>query len=109
MVRFKNRRRSQKPVASSRNRFNVAGKLRIVAEGFSNFSDGHAQTVVELDESVFRPEALLQFLTGDNLPVTFHQNFEETAGQVLQFHSLAMARECALAGLKFEWAETIKK
>jgi hypothetical protein len=108
-ARFNAGHGSEKAISAAWNRLDIAGRVGIVAERFPHLTDRYSQAVVELDEGVACPEMLPDFIARDNFPVTLNQHHQQTIRQVLQFNAVTVSRKNALAGIKFEWAETIER
>jgi hypothetical protein len=78
---------TDEPIPPPRQRLDKARTLGRVAQHFANLVNGGIQVVIDVDESV-RPETLLQFLPGHDLPGALQQDGENLKGLAseLQFH-----------------------
>jgi hypothetical protein len=90
-----------KTIAAAWERFDVAGIVRGIAERFTEAHDGGIQAVVEINESVTGPEALLQFLASDHFAAMFEKDGENLAGLFLKFYPNAMFAQFAGAEVEF--------
>jgi hypothetical protein len=88
-----NRDRGHEPVSAPRKGFNVTRRVGIIVKRIPNFSDGYAQAVIELNKRVFRPEALPDFLPGDDLSGPLYEHYEQSIRKVLDLHAGAIPRE----------------
>src|SRR5271165_1022335 len=72
--------RTDVPVSPARKRFDVARRLRRLAQHFANPRNCVVQAVVKIDERISGPESGLELLASDNLSRTFQQDFEHSEG-----------------------------
>jgi hypothetical protein len=77
----------EEAVAAPGNRFHKAGTLGGVAEGLTDFVDRFVEPVVEIHESVRRPEMLLKFLASYDLAGVLQQHPEDSKGLFLEANS----------------------
>src|SRR5579863_532079 len=96
-----------KAVSAARDRFDVARDVGIIAERVPHLANSYTQAVVELDKGVLRPKALPYLFPGDDLSTPFHEHDQQTVGKLLHLHRVAIAREAALAWVKFERTEAV--
>jgi hypothetical protein len=99
--------RGHEAASAPRKGFNVTRRLGVVVKRVSHFPDSHAKAVIKLDEGVFRPQALPDFLAGDNLPRPLEEHHEESIGEILDSHPAPIAREAALLRVQFERTKTV--
>lgn len=76
--------RGHESVAVSGKGFNVEGIIGIVTERLSQSLHRRIETVVEIYECVRRPEAALEFGTGNNLPWMFEKQSKNLQRLILQ-------------------------
>lgn len=81
--------------------------LGIIFQRVSDFPDGYAQAVIELNERVFRPQTSPDFLASDDLPGPLQEHYEQSIGKVLDLHAVAIPRKRLLIGVQFERTEAI--
>src|ERR1700756_720910 len=74
----------EETVAAPSNGFHKAGTLGGVAEGLTDFVDRFVDPVIEIHESVCRPECFLKFLAGYDLPEVLKQHRQDLEGLCLK-------------------------
>jgi len=62
--------------------------------------------MIEIDESIFRPQHLSQLLAGDGLPGPLQQNSEDLKGLALQLELKTLLTQLARLQVKLESPET---
>jgi hypothetical protein len=67
-------------------------RLGIVAERLAHLADGHPKAVIKLNEGVFRPQTLPDFLPGDDFPGPLHQHQQQSIRQILESDADAVPR-----------------
>jgi hypothetical protein len=65
---------SEKTIAAFRNRLDVTRSSGAVAKSFAKALHRIVDALIEFDESVGRPEALLEFFSGNELAGFFEEN-----------------------------------
>src|SRR5215469_14084965 len=76
--------RPDEPVAPPIKSLNKAGILGIVAQGLAKLLDCTVQAEIEINKSVLRPQALLQFFAGDDLPRSLQQHGKDLQRLILE-------------------------
>jgi hypothetical protein len=84
---------SDKPVATAGNGFDEPGIVGVVTEGLSQFRDCSAEALTKLNESIFRPEVLLDGLAADDLSGIFKKQKKKLKGLILQLDSMSVPEE----------------
>ena len=64
------------------------------------------ETVLEIDERIFRPEMLADFLASDQFARMFQQKREDGDGLALELNLRAVLRQFARLAVEFERSET---
>src|SRR4029077_7192025 len=64
---------SQESIPSRRQSFDETGIVGVGSQGVAHPGNGLVETTVEIDCSACRPEALLQFLVGEDFARTFDE------------------------------------
>jgi hypothetical protein len=77
-----------------------------IAEGFPYFIDRGIQAVIEVDEGVGGPEALLDLFAGDDFSGSFEEQGEDLEGLSLEAELDAALPQFARAEIEFENSET---
>jgi hypothetical protein len=94
---------SDEAVAAAGEGFDEARIVSRVSEGFADLVDGGAEGVVEVDDGVFAPEALLEFFAGDDLSGAFEEGGEDFEGLGLELDAEAGFPD--FAGLEIDLVE----
>jgi hypothetical protein len=84
-------------VTATRDSFHEAGTLGGVAQGLTYFADCFVQAVVEVHESVRRPEFFLKFLASCDLAGVCEQHRQDLEGLFLKADSHAVLAQFASA------------
>ena len=95
-----------KTITTASQGFNEARIVGGVAEGLSDFVDGRAEGVLEVDDRVFAPDTELKIFPGDDLAGVLEEHREHLEGLALNFDSLASLPQ--LSGLQISLKETEK-
>jgi|SRR5215470_8192557 len=96
----------EEAVTTASNGFDKAGTLSGVAEGLTDFVNSFVEAVVEIDESVCRPEFFLKFLARYYLPWVLKQHRQDLEGLFLKANSQSVFAQFACAKIEFENAKT---
>ena len=86
---------SDEAVAAFGESFDETGVVGFVGEGVAEFVDGGVEAVLEIDEGVFGPEALLELLACDDEAGVFEKDGEDLEGAILDFEADAGFAEFA--------------
>jgi hypothetical protein len=98
--------RSDEAVTALGKSFDEAGVVGFVGEGVAELVDGGVQAMLEIDEGVFGPEALLELLAGDDEAGVFQENGEDLEWAILEFETDPGFAELAGEQIRFVGAET---
>ena len=93
-------------VAATSDSFHEAGTLGGVAQGLTYFADCFVEAVVEVHESVSRPEFFLKFLASCDLARVCKQHRQDLEGLFLKADSQAVLAQFAGTKIQFEHAKT---
>jgi hypothetical protein len=96
----------EETVAAPSNGFHKAGTLGGVAECLTDFTDSFVEPVVEIHESVSRPELFLKFLAGYDLTGVLKKHRQNLEGLLLKANSEAEFAQFAGAKIQLENPET---
>jgi hypothetical protein len=86
--------RPDEAITPSRQRFDVARRVRLVAQRQAQFAHGHVQTIVEIHHAL-GPEHLHQTIARDHLSRIAQQLDQDAQGLLGESLHLAIAREFA--------------
>ena len=86
---------------------NEAGIFGVVFERLADFADGGVDAVLGIDEDILAPDAVDDFLTGDDGSILFHQKQEQFHGDALQFQDAAFAAEFEARGVELKIAKLV--
>ena len=81
---------SQEAISATRNGFDVTRIVSFVGKGVAKFADRGVQASLEIDESVFGPQVLLQFRSGDDLALALREQDENTQRLFLKANARAV-------------------
>jgi hypothetical protein len=98
--------RCDKPVTAPCQSFNVSRSLSRIAQRIPETPDGAVEALVELDKSVGWPDAVLEFIAGDDPTRLFEQNAEDLEGLVLESDTRAVFAELTRLPIQLKGAET---
>ncbi len=97
--------RRNQPIAAARQGFDESRSLGRVSKRFAQPLHRRVHSVLEVDECVVLPEALTQFLAGDQLTGSRHQALEHLEGLLLEPHTHAGLSQLADAEVQLERAK----
>lgn len=80
-------------------------RFRFVAESLPEFLDRSVETLFEVDERVFWPQAFVQFFASYKFAGMFEKNAEDLNGLGLEFETDTVAEKFAGVKIDFEWPE----
>ncbi len=78
------RYRGNEAIASPRDSFDEDGMVGVISQRIAEFLQRAVQAEIEIDESVSRPEPLLQFLTRNHFAGMFQQGLKYLKGLLLE-------------------------
>ena len=82
--------RSQEAISATWNGFDIARIVSSIGKRVAKFADRGIQASLEIDESIFGPEMVLQFGSGDDLALSFGEQDEDTQGLFLEADARAV-------------------
>jgi hypothetical protein len=94
-----------KTVSLFRERLDVTRGVGVVVERLAQFFDGGVETVLEIDESVLRPEAVAKFFASDDYAGTLDQNGQDFDGLAVQVELVPEFEEFTGLGIELESSE----
>jgi hypothetical protein len=80
-------------------------RFRFIAESLPEFFDRSVQSLLEVNERVFWPQAFVQFFAGYKYAGMFEKNGENVDGLGLEFETEAVAKKFSGVKVNFEWPE----
>ncbi len=102
---FHSRHRGNKPVSPARQRFDVSRRVDRIAYHFANAGNGIVKTMIEVNESVVRPDLRSKFVARHDIARTIQQGGKYLERLALQSEFYAVFPELARAGIQFEYVE----
>ena len=97
--------RGDEAIATSRQGFDIARRLPVVAEGFPQFIDGFVQAVLEVHEGVCGPELQTQVLARDQLARPCEQQGQNLKRLFLKLDSEAMLAQLTRGSIQLKDTE----
>jgi hypothetical protein len=94
-----------KPVSAARNRFDVSGDASGIVQGFAEFVDRGVEAVIEVAESVSRPEEVAELFASDEMAGILDQEGEDFQGWAGEVDLVAVLPEFVGVGVEKEGAE----
>ena len=98
-----------KPVAPTRDRLDKEGFLGRVTQSFAKLANCAVEAIVGVDEGIGRPEALLQFLAGDNLAFPFQEQQQYLEWLILHADAMSLPAKFARTGIDLKSAKALNR
>ena len=84
-----------------------AGMVGIVFQSLANFADGGIDAVLGVDEDFFAPEAVDDFLAGNDVAVFFREQEEQFHGDAFEFQDAAVAPQLEAGAVELKFSEFV--
>ena len=94
-----------KAVALASDGLHESGLLRVIAQSVSDFSDGGVDAMLGIDKDLAAPEMLGNFISGDELALSLHQQDEQFQRLSFELHRTAATRQFKAATIQPEFPE----
>jgi hypothetical protein len=92
-------------VATAGYGFDESWIIRFIAQGRANLINGEVDAAFKIDKGVVAPDALVNFLTGDDLSGALGQQKKDSNLLRPEFDYVAAFAQLAIRSIKLEWAE----
>ena len=94
--------RNEKPIATTRDRFEISRSIGIVGQRSADLADAEVETLIEVDDQAIGPDRLADVLSGDQLPGMAGEQRQHGDRLRPQFQADAGFTELALSQIEFK-------
>ena len=92
-------------VAAAGYGFDESWIIRFIAQCRANLVDGEVDAAFKIDKGVVAPDALVNFLAGDDLSVAFDHQKKDSNLLRPEFDHVATLAQLAIGRIELKWAE----
>jgi len=93
---------SDKAIAVPGQRFDEAGRRRVVPQGFAQSFDGTVDAVLEIDEGILRPELLPDLFAGHQFARALQQHGQDLEGLTMKLDFQSLLAQFSSAKVNFK-------